>query len=77
MLVLTRRIGQWITIGDEVRVRVISVKGDQVQLGIEAPKEIAVHRGEIFDAIRAEMDVARRSATDPDALARLGKPPRS
>jgi carbon storage regulator len=75
MLVLTRRVGEWITIGDDVRVRVVSTKGDQVQLGVEAPREIAVHRGEIFDQIRAELEAARRSATDPAALSRLKKPP--
>jgi carbon storage regulator len=75
MLVLTRRVGEWITIGDDVRVRVVSTKGDQVQLGVEAPREIAVHRGEIFDQIRAELEAARLSATDPEALSRLKKPP--
>jgi carbon storage regulator len=73
MLVLTRRTGEWITIGDDVRVRVVSVKGDQVQLGVEAPREIAVHRGEIFDQIRAELERARRSASDPAALSRLAR----
>ena len=71
MLVLTRRTGQWITIGDDIRIRVVSMKGDHVQIGIEAPREVAVHRGEIFEAIRAELERARRSASDPDALGRL------
>jgi carbon storage regulator len=73
VLVLTRRVGEWITIGDDVRVRVVSTKGDQVQLGIEAPREVAVHRGEVFEQIRAELDAAQRSASDPGALARLPK----
>lgn len=71
MLVLTRKTGEWINIGNDIRVRVVSLKGDQVQLGVEAPREIAVHRGEIFEQIRAEVERARRSASDPDALDRL------
>ena len=71
MLVLTRRTGEWITIGEDIRIRIVSVKGDQVQVGVEAPREIAVHRGEIFDQIRAETERARKSAIDPSALVRL------
>ena len=71
MLVLTRRTGEWIAIGDDVRIRVLSVKGDSIQLGIEAPREIPVHRGEVFEQIRAETEAATRSAADPAALTRL------
>ena len=71
MLVLTRRSGEWIAIGDDVRIRVLSVKGDSIQIGIEAPREIPVHRGEIFEQIRAETEAAHLSAADPTALARL------
>jgi len=71
MLVLTRRTGEWISIGEQVVVRVLSVKGDQVQIGVEAPREIAVHRGEIREQILAETEAARRSAADPAALRRL------
>jgi carbon storage regulator len=71
MLVLTRRAGEWITIGDGITVKVLSVKGDSVQLGVEAPREIPVHRGEIFEQIRSETEAAHRSASAPDALARL------
>jgi carbon storage regulator len=71
MLVLTRRVGEWISIGENVTVRVLSVKGDTIQLGVDAPREIPVHRGEIFEQIRAETEAARRSAADPAALARL------
>ncbi len=77
MLVLTRRLGEWIAIGDDVTVKVLSVKGDHVQLGIEAPRAVPVHRGEVFEQIRTETEAARRSAADPAALARLlsqGKP---
>lgn len=71
MLVLTRKTGEWITIGNDIRIRVVSMKGDQVQLGVEAPREVPVHRGEIFDQIRAELERARRSANEPGALDRL------
>jgi carbon storage regulator len=71
MLVLTRRPGEWIAIGDEVVVRVLGLKGDQVQIGIEAPRAIAVHRGEIRTQILAENEAARASAADPDALRRF------
>lgn len=75
MLVLTRRKGDWISIGENVQVRVLSVKGDVVQLGIDAPRSVAVHRGEVFEQIRAETEAARRSASDPAALSRLVTPP--
>ena len=71
MLVLTRRPGEWITIGDDVVVKVLSVKGDQIQLGIEAPREVRVDRGEIHDQIVAATEAARRSAADPSGLTRL------
>jgi carbon storage regulator len=71
MLVLTRRLGEWISIGDDVTVKVLSVKGDHVQLGIQAPPAVPVHRGEIFEQIRAATEDARRSAVDPAVLERL------
>jgi carbon storage regulator len=71
MLVLTRRSGEWIAIGDDVIVRILSVKGDQVQVGVEAPRQVAVHRGEIRAQILAENQAARDSAADPEALKRL------
>ncbi len=54
MLILTRRIGEAICIGDEVEVRVLGVKGQQVRLGILAPKDIPVHREEIYERIPRE-----------------------
>ncbi len=54
MLILTRRVGETIMIGDEVQVTVLSVKGNQVRFGIDAPKDIAVHREEIYHKIQAE-----------------------
>ncbi len=62
MLILTRRVGESLMIGDEVTVTVLGVKGNQVRLGVNAPREIAVHREEIFERIRAEK--AAGEATD-------------
>lgn len=54
MLILTRKIGEMMMIGDDVEVRILSVKGCQVRLGINAPKEISVHREEIFLKVQEE-----------------------
>lgn len=54
MLILTRRIGETLMIGDDVSITVIGVKGNQVRIGIDAPKEIAVHREEIFNRIKQD-----------------------
>jgi len=54
MLVLSRKRGDWLVIDGSIRVRVIEVKGDSVRLGIEAPKEVPVHRHEVFERLAAE-----------------------
>lgn len=54
MLVLTRRAKQSVMIGDDVVVTVLEVRGDQVRLGIEAPRSVAVHREEVFDQVRVD-----------------------
>ena len=54
MLILTRRVGETVVIGDDVTVTVLGVKGNQVRVGVNAPKEIAVHREEIFERIKRE-----------------------
>ncbi|MDR2215678.1 MAG: carbon storage regulator CsrA [Nevskiaceae bacterium] len=56
MLILTRRVGESVMIGDEVTVTVLGVKGNQVRLGVNAPKHVSVHREEIFDRIKAEQN---------------------
>lgn len=57
MLILTRRIGETLCIGDDVRVTVLGVKGDQTRLGVDAPKEVLVHREEIYEKIKRENEL--------------------
>ena len=54
MLILTRRVGEAVMIGNEVTITVLGVKGNQVRIGINAPKDVAVHREEIFERIKRE-----------------------
>lgn len=54
MLILTRRIGESLMVGDDVRISVLGVKGNQVRLGVKAPRSVTVHREEIFEKIRKE-----------------------
>jgi carbon storage regulator len=67
MLILTRRLNETVMIGDEYTVTVLGVKGGQVRLGIVAPKEVAVHREEVYDRIKREQQAgtARPNTTPP------------
>ncbi|MBF12921.1 MAG: carbon storage regulator [Legionellales bacterium] len=54
MLILTRRVGETLVIGDNVKVTVLGIKGHQVRVGVEAPSDVSVHRKEIYDKIKDE-----------------------
>jgi carbon storage regulator len=66
MLILTRRVGETIRIGDDVSVTVLAIKGNQGRLGIAAPKNVAVHREEIFERIKAEQEAAKAGSGSDD-----------
>ena len=59
MLILTRRVGEALMVGDDTKIVVLGVKGSQIRLGINAPKDIVVHREEIFDKINTKDDSAK------------------
>jgi carbon storage regulator len=67
MLVLSRKLNQAIMIGDEVRVVIVSVDRDQVKLGIEAPREVPVHRSEVYEEIRKAKKTGTSSSEDTEA----------
>lgn len=61
MLILTRRIGESVVIGDDIHITVLGVKGNQVRLGVNAPKDVSVHREEIYQRIQFEKEAEGKS----------------
>ncbi len=68
MLILTRKIGETLVVGDNVKIKVLGVKGNQVRIGIEAPEEVKVHRKEIFDKIAAGIKPKKDIKTDDEEM---------
>ena len=66
MLILTRRIGETLMVGDDVTITVLGVKGNQVRIGVNAPKDVAVHREEIYQRIQKEKTDGTSSRDDED-----------
>lgn len=72
MLILTRKIGEAIAIGDQITVRLLEIKGGQVKLGVMAPNHVAVHREEVYSRILEEnRKAASQAPSDLDSIARL------
>lgn len=69
MLILTRRVGESVVIGDNISITILGVKGNQVRVGVKAPKDVSVHREEIFERIKRE--------NDPDATAAASGTPQA
>ena len=64
MLILTRRVGETLMVGDEVTVTVLGVKGNQVRIGVNAPKDVSVHREEIYQRIQREKEEEEKQLGD-------------
>ena len=63
MLILTRKVGESVLIGDDISITVLSVRGNQVKLGVQAPKEVSVHREEIYQRIKQTQDESDNGST--------------
>jgi carbon storage regulator len=68
MLILSRKINEKIMIGDDIAVSILDIRGDQVRLGVDAPKTVKVYRREVFDAIKAENKAAAQSTPNLPTL---------
>jgi carbon storage regulator len=75
MLVLTRKLGESIAIDDHIKIRVVQIKGKQVRLGIEAPRDTKIHREEVYVAIQGQNEESAATSSDSTrAVAKLLKP---
>ncbi|MGH8603865.1 MAG: carbon storage regulator CsrA [Gammaproteobacteria bacterium] len=72
MLILTRRVGESLMIGDDVSITVLGIKGNQVRLGVNAPKEISVHREEIYQRIQQEKARAQEEVPSSEVPSSVG-----
>lgn len=68
MLILTRKLGESIKIGDGIEVKIVAIEGEQIKIGIDAPREIDIYRKEIFEAIQRENNQAAARALSPELL---------
>jgi carbon storage regulator len=71
MLVLTRKLNESIMVGDNVKITIVDVKGDQVKLGITAPREVAVHREEVYREIQKENQLAADAKANLEQLSKM------
>jgi carbon storage regulator len=69
MLVLSRKKNESIVINDDITIVVVEIRGDKVRLGVEAPKEVPVHRNEVYEAIRRNQQAAQQPSAGPDTTA--------
>lgn len=75
MLILTRRVGETVMIGNDITVTILGVKGNQVRVGVNAPREVAVHREEIYERIKREEQAIRAGKTQgPQIRESRGRP---
>ncbi len=72
MLVLSRKKNESIVINDDITIVVVEIRGDKVRLGVEAPKEVPVHRREVFDAIRRNEAAAEKTTNEADTAKSQG-----
>lgn len=72
MLILARKLNESIIVGDQIEISIIDIKGDQVKLGIQAPKKVKVYRKEVYEAIQAENRAAAQS--QPSVLPKINIP---
>jgi carbon storage regulator len=73
MLVLTRKLGESIAIDDHIKITVVQIKGKQVRLGIQAPKETKIHREEVYSAIQQQNTEASQAPAEVESLSRALK----